>query len=552
MKQIKHIFYGLFSKIKALKGKKIALIIAISTVVIAPTLLATGYVVYHEIAKPVEYFSVSLYDSKNELIAEESQTLDDMGSSSLLEIFYHLILDETRHTDPPETPDDRVFVLAKIDYNGTKLNIKCYFSIDPEAEGYYVDSQNRYYSIPKKLNLEFLRTAYAESFYDNAKVFTLTTADLDIITPKSIDWNYKTIDGQYLNASENQTINEIKTYEITSAIDIAFESKPDVTSVYVYSNEKLIYTGSAEALSSLKVDMNDVIRVYIEAKWLQINHRDYYGTVTYDFYVHIKNRSVFSISADTVRAGGFVFLDCSNVSDIKKLNFTSSRNGFIPVFKRYNNRWRTVIPFSESTNEISLSISVSYGASTESFSVQVLPPTEKSVYVTEYPIYSDTHDPKTIKQAIFSTNLSDEPLVYFRGNFEDPQSTDYTAVYTHGSTVKLDNDPEKSYLAMGNKYILKDSGVSGGSVRAIQSGVVTYIGYNADLGSFAVVDHGCGLRTWYAELGKIDVKVGDLLLSGQHVGKTGKDNFNDTEGFMLFCTAGDIMIDPETLWIKTK
>ena len=548
MRESKHIFSDFLSVLHGFKGKRIAFIIAVSMLLAVPTLLAAGYVIYHEIAKPVEYFSVKLYDSKDELIAEESQDIDDTGSSPLLKIFYHLVSDEGQSISAPEDTNNKKYVRAEIDRNGTKSELLCYFSTDTEGEGYYADTEDNYYSIPKKLNSEFLRTSYAESFYDNAQIFALTTADLDVITPKNVSWSYKTTDGQYLTAANNKTTNKINTYEITGAIDVSFDSKPDITSVHVYSNEKLLYTGNAEALSSLEVDMNDTIRIYIEAKWLQINHRDYYGTVTYEFYVYIKNRSAFSVSSDTVRAGGFIFLDCSNVNDIEKLNFTSSRDNFVPVFKPYNDRWRAVIPFSESAKAEVFNITVSYGASTESFSIEVLPPLEKDGFTTDDNFYEDGYDPNSIKQAIFNTKLNESAVVYFQGNFEAPLSNGFTSVYTHGSVITNGND--KTYTAVGNKYVLEDTSVSGGSVRAVQNGTVSYIGYDPLLGNFAVIDHGCGLRTWYTGLSKVDVSVGELLLSGQHIGKTGKDSSDSSEGFTLFCTAGDIMIDPETLWTK--
>ena len=136
MKQVKYIFSDLLSKLRALKGKTVAFIIAISVLLIAPTLLALGYVIYQEIAKPVEYFSVTLYDIEDKVIAEESQTLDDTGSSSLLKIFYHLVSDEKNRIEKLEVSESEAFVRADIDYNGTKFNINCYFSTDPEKRGY--------------------------------------------------------------------------------------------------------------------------------------------------------------------------------------------------------------------------------------------------------------------------------------------------------------------------------------------------------------------------------------------------------------------------------
>ena len=549
MKKIRNLFTDLLSKTKEINGKRIATIAAISLLLITPTVLAAVFVIHNELTAPNEYLSVTLYDSENKIIAEESQTFDNMGNSSLLKLFYHLISDDTHQITDAQNADGSCYVRAEIDHNGTKHNIKCYFSTEAEDGGYFIDDRNNRYAIPKKLNSDFLDTPYAEGFYSHSQVFTLTTADLDVITPQSTEWKYRTVSGRFLSAAKNQTTSEKKVYEITGAIDIAFDTPPDHASVQVFSNNTRIYTGSMDGLSSLEVNSNDVIRVCIDARWSSTNHREYFGSTKYEFYVHIKNRASFSISSDTVRAGGFIFLDCSNVNDIKKLSYSSSRNGFTPVFKSYNNRWRTVIPFSSDTTETAFNITFSYGATSESFSVKVLPSVPPADLITEKPIYTDSFNPDIIKKEIMKTKLSDNSQVYFRGAFEDPQNGNYTTVYTQGTNILYG---DSVYSAIGNKYVLKDNTVDGGSVRAIQNGVVVYVGSSPVLGSFAVLDHGCGLRSWYTELGKVDVRVGDILLSGQHVGKTSQSVTNDTEGFTLFCTADNTVIDPEALWKKAE
>ena len=199
-----------------------------------------------------------------------------------------------------------------------------------------------------------------------------------------------------------------------------------------------------------------------------------------------------------------------------------------------------------------VSFTVTYGASSDSFTVHILPPADKGSY--SFPtLLFDTEDApallnNSIYSSIFETPLPAEEQVYFRGNFADPGGQGYIAVYTHGSEIKWGEELGYSYATLGNEYILNDKSVIGGSVRAIQNGVVAYVGSNSLLGSFVVIDHGCGLRTWYTHLRDIDVSIGDILLSGQHIGKTSNETLSGGEGFILYCTAYDVMIDPDTLW----
>ena len=523
----------------------------IAIMLTAPTLLATGYVLYYEFAKPPEYFSVLLYDSESTPLASESQNFEDASKSSLTEIFYLLVSDEKQVEVTPDESSSRTFVRASINHNGVDHELICYFSTDLQ-KAYYTDSQGKCYAISDKLNSKFLSTSYGELFYPKASAHKLTTADHDVIIPKAVSWSYKGVDGKYITAAKNKTTDQLLVYEITSAIDLSFDKQPSNTVTHIYSNDKLIYHGNADDLASLSLDGDDKIRVYIEAEWTEEEGSDSFGKLIYEFYVQIKNRSAFYISDTQVHKGGFITLDCSNVTDIQKLIFKSSREGFMPVFKTYGNLWRAVIPFSENDTEEILEMTVSYGASSESFSVSILPSAPKTTHTYESSLFSNEDAPTInsdkIRQIIFSTPLPQNSYVYFRGNFLTPEDNGYVAAYTHNSTVIWGDELQYSYVAVGNEYILSDNTVSGGSVCAIQGGVVAYIGQNDLLGVFAVIDHGCGVRSWYAGLGKTDVEVGDVLVAGQHIGKTSKSAIDGSEGFRLFCTAHDVMIDPDALW----
>ena len=104
---------------------------------------------------------------------------------------------------------------------------------------------------------------------------------------------------------------------------------------------------------------------------------------------------------------------------------------------------------------------------------------------------------------------------------------------------------EYFYTTVGNEYNVKNPSVKGESVSTIQNGVVSLVGESDNLGRFVVIDHGCGLRTWYTNLSFTEVEQGDILLAGQSVGKTG--TVNQKEGFRLYCTAFDTLIDPTIL-----
>ncbi|MCW2973726.1 MAG: peptidase [Thermoleophilia bacterium] len=62
---------------------------------------------------------------------------------------------------------------------------------------------------------------------------------------------------------------------------------------------------------------------------------------------------------------------------------------------------------------------------------------------------------------------------------------------------------------------------AGTSVDAAAGGVVKQVSSDSIGGNWIIVDHGDGLQTYYGHLSAQDVKVGDVVTQGQHIGKVG-------------------------------
>ena len=76
------------------------------------------------------------------------------------------------------------------------------------------------------------------------------------------------------------------------------------------------------------------------------------------------------------------------------------------------------------------------------------------------------------------------------------------------------------------------SGVHGAPVVAANTGTIVhtnvcpYNGYSYGYGTYIIVDHGGGITTLYAHLSAIDVKVGDIVVMGQQIGKVGNTGWS--------------------------
>ena len=106
--------------------------------------------------------------------------------------------------------------------------------------------------------------------------------------------------------------------------------------------------------------------------------------------------------------------------------------------------------------------------------------------------------------------------------FGQPLSGD--PAYTYGATVIVGNagaanDPGVSSL-MGNLY----KGNKNTEVEAVQNGVCVFAGELGALGNVVVVDHGCGVFSYYALLETLIAKAGDQISRSEELGTLGAGN----------------------------
>ena len=62
------------------------------------------------------------------------------------------------------------------------------------------------------------------------------------------------------------------------------------------------------------------------------------------------------------------------------------------------------------------------------------------------------------------------------------------------------------------------------------------------------IDHGYGLKTWYAHLNGVSVKKGDVVAKGDVIGVAGDTGFTDTVGFHVGMTIFDTPICTYSIW----
>ena len=87
----------------------------------------------------------------------------------------------------------------------------------------------------------------------------------------------------------------------------------------------------------------------------------------------------------------------------------------------------------------------------------------------------------------------------------------------------------------------------GAEIPAMNSGKVVYVGSCDILGKFVVVDHGWGMKSWYAHMSETSVAVGDVVNKGQTLGKVGSTGFIPTHRLHIAITVAGIPVSPYPL-----
>ena len=547
VKSIKQWFAAAKQRLRKPNPKKLIWILAGILLFSLPTALAIGYVYQTDHFEKNDVFSVVLYNQNGKELGSDSGTPDDTSSDSLMDIFYDMTGRLTPINQAPGNPDSDPFVRAVTVLNGTTSELTCYFSLE-EAKSYCIAADGSIYAISDTDSLKFLKSKYAESFYEHSIPPLLTTIDNDAVLPSTVDWHYKNYKDELQRTTVVETASENLLYETTGEIGIQFDTQPDYCLARVYDDDTLLHEGSYHDLPYITVNSGNELTIQVRAVWNDGEDKQAHGEITYNFRVLIRNRSEFTLSTDTVPAGGFTLLSCTNITDPSKIIFTSNVEGYTPIFHKDGDRIRAILAFPKETDLQSFQFRIAYGASARSFTVPITKDTSPSQSFTfsdvQFSQAAHTAAQQQDRAALLQqSGTVRNTAVYFRGNFLDPAESGFRIGYTHDSHIFTSTNPIAPLKAFGTEYLTDISG--GASVAVVNHGIVIQTGTDPLLGNYVLVDHGCGLRTWYGHLSDINVAIGDVVQKGESIGKTGQTGLATGNGFLFLCTVYQTLIQPE-------
>lgn len=563
LESLVNFFTNLRNRSKAKRSPFVIAIIAL--IVIIPTVLAVFYGYFYDETNLLSSneIKIELYDKNNKLIFSEQTDESNVSSSTSAKTLYNIYTSKTETSDtiPPDiSPNFKLHITLS---DGTK-KYDCYFTEDHKSS-FIKDSSKKIYSIPRDTYEKFLLSALSEGAYSQATPPELITGNGEKVYPYEASWYYQRLDKKFIEAKNVFVSDSSDTYKIGGAINLSFEHQPDECNVKIYDAEgNSIYNGSLHEVSFLTVEKGIALNAHITASWKESKDLPFKGTLSYDFKIVVGDRSEFSVSSTEIYPGQFIIISATNVDDISKIIFSSKAKRdisdsketeqafnklyqFVPTFIRDGDLARAIFPFPDGLTEYTFNFTVSYGATQQRFSVDILKSTEGNTHTiasAENSILAATSGAakKELLSLIKALSPSSQELTPWKDSFATPLEYGFTEGYSYNDTIMC-KDSSASFKSEGNEYVTTSP--EGKAVPALNVGKVVKIGICDALGNYVVIDHGMGIRTWYCWLSDINVVEGAVVAKGDSIGKTGSDGILSAHGTVILCSVYDIFIDPD-------
>lgn len=534
-----------------MKNKLVAVLLVIALFI--PTIVAVvEYIKQRDEVTPTNVEYITFTDP-----AGVESTFDREGSDEekqMLDFFINVKKNSEKIKEPPSTVNDKIVCnVSALTTSGEEKAFKFYFT-SSKKDCFYVDGNGDTYQIDEDYALTFLNSKYAGFVFENGSAPVMTLSGFGEMTPDTSAWNFVGADGKFISAATAKK-EETESVELEGGLNLIFTVDPDLLNVKVVNKDDNIeiFNDEYANIAALNVAANMTVSVEVTAKWYQEDAKKFYGEQTYAFDASVAAPAEFYAGVKTVRVGEFVCITAVNVNNPENISFKSEPNvEFTPTFYKDGDYSYALIPFHNGLEAGSYKLSFTYGSASQDVVVDVTEPRAFGVRDKVYPdavvqtLYNDTkyNEAADVLKPLCESGSAKK---HFDGSFREVVDTKIGAIsFGYGHTLNVKGSDRKIQHT-GVDYVAP----AGTHVLAGNAGEVVYVGYTDYTGYIVVIEHGFGLKSWYAHLEsseKITVKVGDVVKAGDIIGTCGSTGFIDQNGVHCGYTIKDTVVCQYTLW----
>ncbi len=466
---------------------------------------------------------------------------------TLLSVFLPLIGDAVETDGVPDSHRAGRYV-ASMSENGTHQPYTFFFSPDSEDCYYVTPDETVFVATAHEKTALFLNSSYAFELYTGAKIPTMTTAATDEIIPTGAQWYYRTENGLFTELTHLNVTSETRVYPIANDVAFYFSTQPDTHEVVIRHNAEELYRGDAQGISLALADHIDFLDFEISATFAESADKAFYGTLSYRFRMEVVEAAHFTPDRLSVPSGGFFIVQCENVKNVDKLQVTLTTAKAPPVIFEKDGLAYIAFPVGTAGQ---YQMNITYGTITATFDFTATATGSTHHTATTAALYQNfsallrTHLPILINEkgaAVANTALL--PRGTFLAYTED-------RAFAYGDTLTVDGEDLSDIPLPFDLYCIS------GDVPALSAGRVLEIGVDEYIGKYVILDHGCGLYTWYAGLLEFRVQKDDYVQIGQAVG-VASDSPDYGKPVLVMATLGkgalsvDYLTEHTFQWIDPK
>jgi len=540
------------------KNKLIFIIVALACLI--PTVVAISS--YNAVQKaPInEKTAVSIViedinDKKYTLTKEE----DGDDADVMIKFFMKLV----KHADAivalPDSLTGQKYFKVEIASNIRSESYRFYFSTDPSTN-YFLSPSGQTYKIDKEDAELFITSKYAESLYKTSSMPKMTLLGKHEVTPDSADWQYKNYTGSFVVAdTEGMVKPEAESYDLEGGLAIDFDTAPDYCVVSITdASGNIVFNDSLAALASFSFGSNtQTYTISIDAKWYEDETRSYRGELVYSFSALVTGPAEFYLGMDTVKSGRFTAITALNVAKPENITFSSDLPiSIAPVFyPAGENTAVGFLPIDMSTPSGVYTLSFTYGETTREMLISITYDGGKvSYYTVPEDVVASCRTETALTafdQAVAQITAKGSNTRYFAGHFDEGlEGVGVSAIIQRGfgRDIYLNGGTSPTYINNGVDYSVAE----GADVTACNAGEVVYSGSLTYAGNIVVIEHGWGLKTWYYNLGTVNVAEGTKVERGTKIGTTGKTGFTGQTGAHIAMSVGSTFVSPYDTWADSQ
>ena len=332
--------------------------------------------------------------------------------------------------------------------------------------------------------------------------------------------------------------------------EIAFGQQPDRVTAALRredagEGETLLFTGTLEELAEMDAPANGSYLLDLWAVW-DGEEEGFCGTAGYRVALTYELPIRLTVDRQELPQGYFFLLRASNLPEgVEEVTATTDIE-FTPTFYPYQGEMVALMPARYNRSAGEYHITLTAGEESRDFTINV---TDGgfAVSVQQFEV-----DPEIANSTVNSPEANavytqvtrplkqmGDPEKYWEGPFILPLDAKYKTSSSTFGRIRIINGVWEQHA--GIDYPAPE----GTQVWAPNNGRVLYADFLQLTGNTICIEHGFGLKSWYYHLSAVEVEAGQMVKTGDPIGRVGTTGFSTGPHLHFTMSINNVYINPE-------